>query len=96
MEYRFTLNSNESGTEHGWGGHQLVMGGAVQGGQAYGQWPNLTPGSEDDYNHGRIIPSMAADQVNASLCRWFGLNDQQVLTLFPHLTQFNSPYVPFI
>lgn len=90
------IQANESGTDHGWGGHQLVMGGAVQGGQAYGQWPNLAPGSEDDFNHGRIIPSMAADQVNASLCRWFGLNDQQILTLFPHLTQFNSPYVPFI
>lgn len=90
------IQANESGTDHGWGGHQLVMGGALQGGQAYGQWPDLTAGSEDDFNHGRIIPSMAADQVNASLCRWFGLNDQQILSLFPHLTQFNTPYIPFI
>ncbi|KJG10991.1 DUF1501 domain-containing protein [Photobacterium kishitanii] len=90
------IQANESGTDHGWGGHQLVMGGALQGGQAYGLWPDLTAGSEDDFNHGRIIPSMAADQVNASLCRWFGLNDQQVLTLFPNLAQFNAPYIPFI
>lgn len=90
------IQANESGTDHGWAGHQLVMGGAIKGGQAYGSWPDLTVGSEDDFNNGRIIPSMAADQINASVCRWFGLNDQQILTLFPHLTQFDKPYVPFI
>ncbi len=88
--------SNESGTDHGWGGHQLVMGGAIKGLQAYGEWPDLTPNSEDDYNHGRIIPGIAADQINASIARWFGLSDNQVLELFPNLSNFPSPYIDFI
>ncbi|AWK81835.1 TPA: DUF1501 domain-containing protein [Photobacterium damselae] len=85
--------ANESGTDHGWAGHQLILGGAIKGQKAYGTWPDLTPGSENDYNNGRMIPTIAADQVHATLCRWFGLSDQQILELFPNLINFKSPYI---
>ncbi len=90
------LPANESGTDHGWGGHQLITGGAVQAGKACGNWPELTPNSENDYSNGRIIPGIAADQVNASLCRWFGLNLGQTLELFPNLSNFESPFVEIL
>ncbi|PSU49093.1 hypothetical protein C9J12_08835 [Photobacterium frigidiphilum] len=90
------VQANASGTDHGWAGHQIVTGGAISGGKAYGQWPDLTLNSENDYNKGRIIPGIAADQVNASLCKWFGLNDTQILELFPNLVHFEPRYIDFI
>ncbi|KJG34339.1 DUF1501 domain-containing protein [Photobacterium angustum] len=90
------ISANSSGTDHGWGGHQLIFGGAIKGMQAYGKWPDLSPGSERDFNNGRMIPEIAADQVNASVCRWMGLNDDQLLSLFPNLANFESPIIDFI
>ncbi|KHT63242.1 hypothetical protein RJ45_12545 [Photobacterium gaetbulicola] len=89
------LMANDTGTDHGWAGHQLVMGGAVNGGKAYGQWPDLTPGSEYDFNNGRLIPEIAADQVNATLAKWF---DQHldVEKLFPSLEAFAQKTIPFL
>ncbi|WP_326492012.1 DUF1501 domain-containing protein [Vibrio maritimus] len=89
------IMANDSGTDHGWAGHQLVVGGAVQGGRAYGNWPDLTPGSEYDYNNGRLIPEIAADQVNATLAQWFGYTGS-LETLFPSLVQFPDKTVPFL
>lgn len=81
--------ANETGTDHGWAGHQLIMGGAVNGEKAYGKWPDLNPGSQYDYNNGRLIPEIAADQVNATLAQWFGY--QGALTdLFPSLGAFEQ------
>lgn len=89
------IMANETGTDHGWAGHQIVVGGAVKGGKAYGKWPELVPGSQYDYKNGRIVPEIAADQVNASLARWFGY--QGALTdLFPSLKSFKSHYLDFI
>ncbi|MBC7005138.1 DUF1501 domain-containing protein [Photobacterium sp. BZF1] len=89
------LMANNTGTDHGWAGHQLVMGGAVNGGKAYGKWPDLTPGSEYDYNNGRLIPEIAADQVNASLAEWFGFNGD-FDSLFPSLEPFSQKTIPFL
>lgn len=86
---------NETGTDHGWAGHQIIMGGAVQGGKAYGKWPALKPGSEYDYKNGRLIPEIAADQVNASLAQWFGYDDLPE-TLFASLSQFELKTIPFM
>ena len=87
------IQANDSGTDHGWGGHQLILGGAVQGGKAYGEWPNLKSESENDYSNGRVIPTIAADQVNATLANWFGLEQRDVLNIFPNLVNFDSPYL---
>lgn len=90
------LQANASGTDHGWAGHQIVTGGAVRGNAVYGEWPKLTVDSQHNYNNGRIIPTIAADQVNASLCRWLGLSEAQILSIFPNLSNFDSPYIEFI
>ncbi|MGF1683744.1 DUF1501 domain-containing protein [Photobacterium minamisatsumaniensis] len=89
------LMANDTGTDHGWAGHQLVMGGAVNGGKAYGEWPDLTPGSKFDYNNGRLIPGIAADQVNATLAKWFD-DYLDVEKLFPSLEPFPQKTIPFL
>ncbi|WP_440874322.1 DUF1501 domain-containing protein [Thalassotalea sp. PLHSN55] len=89
------ITPNASGTDHGWAGHQLVMGGAVKGGKAYGNWPDLTPGGAFDYNNGRVIPDTSADQVCASLAKWFGYT-QPVESLFNSLNNFTDKTIDFI
>ncbi|MET4696779.1 DUF1501 domain-containing protein [Endozoicomonas lisbonensis] len=82
------LPANNTGTDHGWGGHQIIMGGAVNGARAYGNWPDLSLNSEDDYGNGRMIPGIASDQVNATLAKWFGATDSQLSGLFESLKNF--------
>ncbi|WP_263078051.1 DUF1501 domain-containing protein [Endozoicomonas sp. Mp262] len=90
------IPSNASGTDHGWGGHQLVMGGAVNGKKAYGTWPDLRPGSPYDYKNSRMIPEIAADQVSATLASWFGYN-KNLEELFPVLNNgFDRKTLDFI
>ncbi|AGH81727.1 hypothetical protein PCNPT3_08945 [Psychromonas sp. CNPT3] len=90
------IQANASGTDHGWGGHQIVVGGDLHGNKAYGNWPDLKPKSEDDYNNGRVIPGIAADQVHASLCQWLGLSDADILSIFPNLSHFDLFNIPFL
>lgn len=82
------IPANGTGTDHGWGGHQIIMGGAVKGGRAYGSWPDLRSGSESDYGNGRMIPGISSDQVNATLAHWYGLPEQQLPELFSTLKNF--------
>ncbi|QFI36731.1 DUF1501 domain-containing protein [Moritella marina ATCC 15381] len=88
-----TLTSNGSGTDHGWGSHQFVIGGAVQGG-LYGKWPVMLRGGVDDYRSGRLLPTTSLTQVNASLAAWFGASTDEVNILFPNLNLFPSGGVP--
>ncbi len=85
-----TLTSNGDGTDHGWGGHQLVMGGAVDGGRIIGTLPALELGSDDDLDDGRIIPSASVDQYVASLATWFGLTANELNAVLPNLNRFDS------
>jgi uncharacterized protein (DUF1501 family) len=96
-EFGRTATSNNGGTDHGWGGHQLVMGGAVNGGQIHGTLPNLQPGGEDDTdNSGRIIPTLSVDQYGATLARWMGLEDSDLNAIFPNLHMFNQRDLGFM
>ncbi len=95
-EFGRTLTSNGDGTDHGWGGHHLVMGGAVNGGDIYGTLPDLTLDGENDFGDGRIIPTTSADQMNATLLRWFGLTNNQVKEIFPNLANFNAYNLGFM
>ena len=88
-EFGRTLSSNGDGTDHGWGGHSFVMGSQVDGGNIFGQMPSLELGSDDDLGKGRVIPTTAADQYSATLAKWFGLNDEEILNVFPRLSNFD-------
>lgn len=93
-----TLGNNGDGTDHAWGAHHLVMGGdgtassgALKGGQILGRLPDLRLGGHDDYSDkGRIIPSLSQDQLNATLCRWFGVDNDLTQVLFPNLRNFET------
>jgi len=93
-----TLGNNGDGTDHAWGANHIVMGGDghnqlgnLRGGQMLGQLPDFRLDGSDDYNDkGRIIPSTAQDQLNASLCRWFGVDDALMPTVFPNLANFGQ------
>ena len=86
-----SLTINGDGSDHGWGGHYLVMGGAVNGGKLYGDWPNYTLGGDDDVDDkGRIIPSMSINQYGAALGSWMGLSTSDLLDVFPDLKNFET------
>ncbi len=67
-----TLSSNADGSDHGWGSHQFVMGGAVQGGRFYGTAPHVSIQTTDQVGQGRLLPSTSVDEFAATLARWFG------------------------
>lgn len=83
-----TLTSNGDGSDHAWGGVQLIVGGAVRGGTVYGDYPLLEIGSELDVGGGRFIPTTSADQYAATLARWFGVPDGRLAEVAPHLANF--------
>jgi uncharacterized protein (DUF1501 family) len=83
-----TLTSNGDGTDHGWGGHQIVMGGPVRGGDIYGTMPRLEIDGPDDAGAGRMIPTQSVDQYAATLLRWFGLTEPQLYSALPNLANF--------
>lgn len=84
------------GTDHAWGNHQLVLGGAVRGGATYGNYPTLQLGGPDDVGvdewelQGRWIPTSSVDQYAATLLAWFGVADAQLDSVLPNLGQFGS------
>jgi uncharacterized protein (DUF1501 family) len=83
-----TLTSNGDGTDHAWAGNQLVVGGAVNGRDIYGNYPSLEIGGPEDVGGGRIIPSTSADQYAATLAKWFGIPDTQLDIVAPNLSNF--------
>jgi len=91
-----SLSSNGDGADHGWGSHQLVLGGAVRGGRFYGQMPSWKIDGPDDYGAGRIVPSSSVDQYAATLAQWLGVDSSALTTLFPNLDQFSSPNLGFM
>lgn len=85
-----TLSVNGDGTDHGWGGHHLVMGGAVNGGDIYGEVPPSVLGNERDAGQGRLIPTISVEEYAASLGRWFGLSTEELRAALPNLTNFSD------
>jgi uncharacterized protein (DUF1501 family) len=83
-----TLTSNGDGTDHAWGGNQLVVGGAVNGRDIYGNYPLLQLGGDDDVGGGRMIPTTSADQFAATLAKWFGIPDADLDIVAPNIDNF--------
>jgi uncharacterized protein (DUF1501 family) len=89
--------NNSGGTDHAWGNHHLVLGGAVRGGRSYGRFPTLALGGPDDAaREGRWIPSTSYDQMAATLARWFGAGDDALLQIAPHLARFDVADLGFM
>jgi uncharacterized protein (DUF1501 family) len=95
-EFARTLNSNGDGSDHAWGGVQLVMGGAVRGGRLYGTWPDQTLNGPDSFSRGQTIPTTAMDQMAATLASWMGLSSTDLAAVFPNLGNFSSPNLGFM
>ena len=86
-----TLTSNGRGSDHGWGGNQLVMGGAVRGGDLYGTWPALHAGNPLDTGRGRLVPTLSTDEFFAERSLWFGVSPGMLTDVLPNLGRFYTP-----
>ncbi|HZG54491.1 MAG TPA: DUF1501 domain-containing protein [Pyrinomonadaceae bacterium] len=85
------------GSDHGWGNHQFVMGGAVRGGDLYGRFPTLALGGPDDTDtRGRWIPSTSVEQYAATLASWYGLSATDIPLVFPFIGRFPTANLGFM
>lgn len=92
------------GSDHAWGGHHFIIGGAVIGGNFYGRptsngtfFPTLVnTGPDDADTRGRFIPSVAVEQYAATLARWYGLNDADIPLVFPNINNFSTSNLGFM
>ena len=89
-EFGRSLKSNGSGSDHGWGGHQIVMGGAVRGAQVYGRYPDLSPSNPLNIGDGIYAPTTSTDEYFAELALWLGLPAAQLDYVLPNLRTFHS------
>lgn len=96
-DFNRTMQCNSSlGTDHGWGNHQLILGGGIAGGRILGEFPSLELGGSDDFgNQGVWIPTTSVSQMTAGIGAWMGLSSDQVETVFPDLGNFSSGALQF-
>jgi uncharacterized protein (DUF1501 family) len=95
-EFGRALQSNGRGSDHGWGGHHFIIGGAVRGGRVYGTFPTVALGGPDDAGQGRLIPTTAVDQYAATLARWFGVAPGEMATVLPNIGRFATADLGFL
>ncbi|TDR40008.1 secreted protein [Tahibacter aquaticus] len=96
-EFARTLSSNGNGSDHAWGGVQMVMGGAVNGGRLYGTFPDQALNNAISFTRGQTIPSTSVDQVAATLARWMGVTSTNDLNaIFPNLPNFPTNNLGFM
>lgn len=91
-----TYISNGGGSDHGWGAHHFVVGGAVTGGRIYGDVPTLAVDGPDDSGDGRWIPTISVDEYSATLARWFGVAPSDLPLVLPNLGRFGTPDLGFM
>ena len=91
-----TLTTNGSGSDHGWGGHHFVVGGAVQGGKFYGTAPAVSVNGPDDVGQGRLLPTTSVDQFAATLATWFGVSSGNLATVIPNIGNYSTRNLGFV
>ena len=88
---------SNGGSDHAWGSHQFILGGAVKGNAIYGTFPTLALGGPDDADqNGRWIPTTALDQYAATLATWFGVSPANLSSIFPNLVNFSASNLGFL
>ncbi|RYE80932.1 MAG: DUF1501 domain-containing protein [Oxalobacteraceae bacterium] len=85
-----TLTSNGDGSDHGWGSHHFVMGGAVKGGRFYGTLPSVSVNGPDDVGQGRLLPTTSVDQLAATLATWMGVSATDLSLVLPQIGNFSQ------
>ena len=99
-DFSRSFTTNGDGTDHAWGAHHFILGGAVAGGDMYGQYPTLGAdvggfNNPDNVNNA-LIPTTSVDQYGATLGRWFGVSDSDIDVIFPRLRNFPTRYLGFV
>jgi len=91
-----TLSINGDGSDHGWGGHQFVLGGAVKGKRFYGTPPAVAINGPDDVGQGRLLPTTSVDQFGATLASWFGVAESDLASVVPRVGHFSPQKIGFV
>ena len=86
-----TFPTNGNGSDHGWGSHHFVAGGAVRGGRLFGTFPTLAVNGPDDTGRGRWIPTTSVDELSATLASWFGVSASDMPAVLPNIGRFAHP-----
>jgi len=97
-DFARTLTSNGNGSDHAWGGNMIVAGGAVKGGQVYGQYPDLDLASNLMVSQrGNLLPTTASDQIFAEMAKWFGVSDTNINDyVLPNFSRFDQNPLGFL
>jgi uncharacterized protein (DUF1501 family) len=91
-----TLASNGDGSDHGWGSHHFILGGAVKGGKYFGTAPQISVNSDDQVGQGRLLPSTSVDQYAATLANWFGVAPSELASIAPNIGRFGNANLGFM
>jgi uncharacterized protein (DUF1501 family) len=91
-----TLTSNGDGTDHGWGAHHFILGGAVAGQRFYGTAPHVSTESDDQVGRGRLLPTTSVDEYSATLALWFGVQPSELESISPNIGRFSKPDLGFL
>ena len=89
------LQSNGRGSDHGWGGHQFILGGAVKGNRIYGTMPEAALKGPEDAGQGRLLPTTSVDEYASTLALWFGVTPAQLETVVPNIGRFSRTNLGF-
>jgi uncharacterized protein (DUF1501 family) len=92
-DFNRTFRSNGKGSDHAWGSHHFVVGGAVDGGKIAGTFPTMGVDGPDDTGGGAFVPTTSIDQYSATLASWFGVSPGDMATIFPNIGRFATPNI---
>ncbi len=85
-----TLDSNGQGSDHGWGAHHVVVGGAIKGGEMYGAWPDTVLRGPNDVGRGNLLPTTSVDQLVGTFATWFGVPAGNMKDVIPNAANWSS------